>query len=149
MHQWSGNYNATGIQREYQDKEYCPECKKAIVDALSKIPVKFEYKGVQTAEVDLETLKRWEEEFLEEQRVIANSNTGGYMLPIGRRVFAKLVKSDFTESQVIEQVIGREDKEGRIYVYSYWPSKIDECIISVQRKVNLITGEPGEYKIQK
>jgi hypothetical protein len=149
VHQWSGNYNATGIQREYQDGEYCPECKKAIVDALAIIPVKFEYKGVQTTEVDLETLKRWEEEFLEEHRVIADSNMRGNMLPISRRVFAKLVKSDFTESQVIEQVIGRDDKEGRIYVYSYWPSNIDECIISVQRKVNLITGEPGEYKIQK
>lgn len=149
MHQWSGNYNATGIQREYRDEEYCPECKKAIVDALSQIPVKFEYRGVVTDEVDLDTLLKWEKENLEEYRMLMDSNAAGFLLPQGKRVFAKLANSDMTEHQSVEQVIGREDKKGRIYIYCYWPSKINECSITVQRKVNLITGEPGEYKIQK
>ena len=67
-------YESTGASSKYKDDDYCPECKKAIVDALKKIPVKFAYQDVKTDEVDLETLMRWEKEHKEEvnKKVIIN-----------------------------------------------------------------------------
>ena len=144
--QYSGE-NVLDVPREYQDLEYCPECKKAIVDALSTIPVKFEYKGVQTDEVDLETLLRWEKE-IEDERA-QQLEKGKMLFPVSRRIFAGLYDSKNGEPQTIRQVIGKEDKKGRVYIYCYWPSDKINNTISVQRRVNLITGEPGDYKIQK
>lgn len=138
-HQWSGNYDAVDTPKEYRDQDYCPECKKAIVEALKEIPVKFKYEFADTDEVDLDTLERWEKEFWEEARVQGKL--------YAKRVFASLFNWDKQESQKTEQVIGREDKKGRIYIYSYWPSKRDEYTIRVEKRKNLITGELGKYKI--
>lgn len=133
--QWSGNYDALEIPKEHRDEKFCPVCKQAIYEALLKIPVKYEYRSVPTDEVSLETLLRWENENKEEH--------SGF--PLAIRVFASLYNWETRESQVIREVIGREDKDGRVYIYSFWPSKPEECRIVVKRKVNLETMEPGKY----
>jgi hypothetical protein len=145
-HQWSGNYDAVDTPKEYRDQEYCPECKKAIVCALITIPVKYAYKPVKTDEVDLDTLLRWEKENIEEK--LKEYENSPCFFPNIKRVFARAYSEERKEYQCIEQVIGREDKSGRIYVYSYWPSDKSNYTTTVQRRVNLQTGEPGKYKLQ-
>lgn len=144
--QYSGE-NVLEIPREYQDHEYCPECKKAIVDALGTIPVKFDYKFVVTNEVNLNTLLKWEKDEEEEARVLRESNV--WLLPKARRVFPSMMNQEMTESRKMGQVIGRDEKKGRTYIYSYWPSKLSECTITVNKKVNLLTGEELSYFITK
>jgi len=143
-HQCSGSYDAVDTPREYRDKDYCPDCKKVIFEALSNIPKKFEYKFVVTDEVNLETLLRWEKEEIEDAKKIGSHE---WLLPKAKRIFASVMNQEMTETMKTEQVIGREDKKGRRYIYSYWPSKPNECRITVEKKVNLITGEELNYKI--
>lgn len=112
--QASGSYWNLDTPEEYNDKDYCPECKKAIVDALSKIPKKREKVLVETDEVDLATLERWE---IEERK-----NHKG-LLPPMKRVFASLYNWDRQENSVTEQVNGREEHEGKVYIYNYWHQK--------------------------
>lgn len=138
--QFSGE-NVLDIPREYQDHEYCPECKKAIVDALAKIPKKYAYKYVKTTEVDLDTLERWEQEKIDE----INKKGGIHSI----RVIATLMNGKTGEHQKAREVIGREDKLGRVYVYCYWPSKREECSITVQKRIKLDTGEEIRYKIKR
>jgi len=136
--QWSGNYDAVDVPREHRDTEYCPVCKKAIYDALAKIPVKFKYEHVITDEVNLDTLLKWEKENDDEQ-----SKNGGL---IARRILAGLWDSKTGESQKVREVIGRDDeRKGREYFYCYWPSDPKNCIITVNRRVNQETKEPGKY----
>ena len=133
----------SNISREYQDNEYCLECKKAIVDALKKIPVKFAYEDVKTDEVDLDTLLRWEKEHKEEIDA-----KGGLHFT---RVLVGCRNLKTGEHDVVREVIGREDKEGRVYIYSYWSSAMEDKSqqrITVERRVELATGEPGRYKIK-
>lgn len=149
--QWSGSYDAIDVPREYQDEKYCPECKKAIVEALAKITKKFSYKDVQTDEVDLETLLRWEKEHIEDYKKTQEeaAKEGKVMFPMSKRILAGLANLETGERDIVNEVIGREDKKGRIYIYSYWSSDKSRQRISVERRVNLITGEPGKYKLKK
>jgi len=136
-------YESSGISREYQDDEYCPECKKTIIDALKKIPVKFAYKDVPTDEVDLETLLRWEKEHKDE----INAKGGLHFV----RVLVGLRNIYTGEHDVVREVIGREDKEGRTYIYSYWSSAMEDKSkqrITVERRVELATGKAGRYKLK-
>lgn len=143
--QYSGSYDAIDTPREYRDGEYCPECKKAIVDVLKQIPVKFAYKNVETDEVDLNTLLRWEKERIDDhQQKIDN---GEALLPLARRVFSGLRNIETGEHDIVNQVIGREDKIGRIYIYSYWSSDMSKQRILVNRRVELATGIVGKYKV--
>ena len=146
-HQWSGNYDAVDTPKELRDKDYCPDCKKVVNEALLLIPKKFDYKFVDTDEVDLDTLLRWEKEEAEEFQIKQESNMAGFMLPRMKRVFPSLVSHDLKESMKTEQVIGREDKKGRKYIYSYWPSKPEQAKIRVEKYVNLITGEEVKYRL--
>lgn len=138
--QFSGD-DVTGIPKIYQDFDYCPECKKSIVLALEQVPVKYEYQSVRTDEVDLATLQKWEKEYLDEMNKKGSN--------LSKRIFAHVYNVEAKEHNVIEQVIGREDKTGRVYVYSYWPSKPEEVIITVRKKINLITNEPVGYEIRR
>lgn len=144
-HQYSGSYDATDTPKEYRDDKYCPRCKEAIVSVLKTIPVKFEYQPVKINEVDLLTLLRWKKEMFQEQEAQKDMTK----LPIVRKIFAKLYNEERNELQIIREVVGREDKKGRIYVYSYYPSKKEEYTIRVKKRIDLITGEEVGYKINK
>ena len=142
-YQGSGSYDSdqvAHIPREHRDSKHCPECKKAIYDALQKIPVKFKYQSVNTDEVDIDTLLRWEEERNEENR-----KSGGLF---AMRVLAGTFNTITGESEKVREVIGREDKKGRIYIYGYYPSKKSTARIMVERRVNQLTKEVGKYKIK-
>lgn len=52
-------WQASGeCHEEYNNSEYCPECWKAICEALSKIPVKFHIKYVPTNDIDYKVLEQ-------------------------------------------------------------------------------------------
>lgn len=128
LYQYSGE-PIGDIPRELKDDRYCPACKKVIVDALSIIPKKFEYKWIDTDEVDLDTLIRWEKEWLDVRK--------SSMLPLARRVFMSLYDENRQEYSITREVNGRYDKIGRTYIYSYWPSKKEDCKITRKMKVRI------------
>lgn len=57
-YQWqaSGHYDRLGIPRQFQDREYCPTCKEAVINALEPIPMVTETKFVITDQIGIETL---------------------------------------------------------------------------------------------
>jgi len=145
-YQWqaSGCYNVLETPKEYQSPDYCPECKKAIVETLNKIPVKFKEEYVETTEVTLAQLKQWEINYIEEEKEkMANSKI--VIFPKFKRVFPKLYDTVNQELQVVEEVIGRDDFRERQYIYSYWPSKIEEATISVKKRIEIATGKETGY----
>ena len=132
-----------GCFDEDNDDTYCPECKKAINEALKQIPRKFEYKFVPTDDVNLETLLHWEQEHKREVE-----ERGGFH---SKRVLAGLMNLKTGERDVYHEVIGREDKKGRIYIYHYWSSDENDKSkwhITAERKVEIATGKPGRYKVK-
>lgn len=149
-YQWSGSYDAVDTPKEYRDEKYCPECKEKIVEALKDTPKKFAYQNIVTDEVDLDTLLRWEKEEEEEykQKMKEAAASGQLIFPKGMRVFAGTMNIKTGEKDIIREVVGREDKKGRIYIYSYWSSDKSRQRITVERQVNLITGEQLRYKIK-
>lgn len=135
----------------YNDHEYCEECKEALVKALAAIPKKFAYKSIKTDEVSLDTILNWEKEIIEEHRIkMEKADLDGIvMFPLIRRVFANMYDTINKEYSCSGAVAGRHEFVGREYNYHYWPSKINEAVVSVTKRVNLITGEILEYKIAK
>jgi copper chaperone CopZ len=128
-------------ENENQDDKHCHDCKTAIIEALQKIPVKFGYKNVPTTEVTLNQLLKWEEEH--EYRA---AKRGGFSL--AQRVFAALYRDG--EHQIIREVVGGDDDEryGRVYRYTYWPSEKENYTVVVEKRFNLITGEDVGYNIR-
>lgn len=143
--QRSGTYDALDIPRELQDPQYCSDCKRAINEALSHIPRKFEYRSVWTDEITLDYLEEWEKLNGEDTR-----RKGG-LFPIGMRVFASLSREGEHgwEHQVVHEVIGRGEFQGRVYKYTYWPSERSSCRITVERRFNLETNEAVGYRIKR
>lgn len=147
--QWSGNYDAVDVPREHRDEEYCPECKKAIVDALNTIPKKFNYQFVKTDEVSIDTILQWENEKVEDHRkqMEEGDKLGLVVFPMIKEVFPSLYNIESGESSVSGRIIGRGEFAGKNYSYFYWPSKINEASIAVEKKINLETNEELKYKM--
>lgn len=125
--QASGNYWTLDTPEEYNDGEYCSECKKAIIDALAPIEKKSIIKWIKTDVVDLETLKRWEKEMLEERKVYA----GGF--PYMRRVFPSLLNTETGECSKDIHIQGREDYKDKFFHCTYWENKV----MSITTKVRM------------
>lgn len=152
-HQLSGSYDAIDTPRKYRDDRYCPECQKAIYEVLNKIyniPKKFGYKNVPTNEVDLDTLLRWEQEHKDDYRekMKQAEAEGKVMFPMCKRVLAGSMNLDTGEREIVNEVIGREDKKGRIYIYAYWSHDKSKQRITVEKRINLLTGEELKYKLK-
>jgi hypothetical protein len=144
--QWSG----PSMPGPYNDRDYCEGCKKAIVDALNAIPKKFGYQFVETKEVSIQTILQWEEDDREEARkkALEAQNSGEFLgFPMIRRVFASLMDAKTGEMSKSGAIKGRGEFSGRSYHYSYFPSKIEEGRVTVEKKVNLETGQELEYKM--
>lgn len=139
MHQFSGSYEAVDTPKQYRSDKYCPECQKAIYDALLKVPVKFKNMFVFTDEVTLETLQQWEREWINDRR--------DDMFPMMKQVFAGLVNATTNDYTITEKVKGRGEFKGRTYIYTYWKSKPEDVKITVERRVNIITNEILNYII--
>ena len=137
--QASGSYEALDTPRELQDKDYCPECKGAINDALSKIEKKTKIDYQLTDEITLEQLLKEKSARLERQK------GGLYMeriFPYMERIFPTLWSQERNE----HQRAGVETINGREYFYSYWPSMAEPPKITVKVRVEIKTGKIIDYR---
>lgn len=139
-YQASGSHWSLSTPEQFNDKEYCPDCKEAILEALYKIPVKRKQEFVETDIVSFKTLKEWENELAEEDLQELHSSDPP-LLPRGRQVFACLYNVDRMEHQVHERVDGRHEHRGKVFHYVYWPSMIEDVKVLVSSERNLETGE--------
>lgn len=134
---------------EYNDQEYCPECKKAIVKALAGIKPKF--KEIWLTQDNMPEVPQMTCEKLQE---IESKQ-------FCRRIFPGLFDPKTGESQHMGQVEyvvpGKEhwEKEEKyVYRYSYWaghpPSgKQKEAEITVRTERNLKTGQLIPWRNQE
>jgi hypothetical protein len=129
--QWSGSYNAIGIPKEYQDKDYCPECKKAIIEALAPIEKKTEIKWLPTTEVTLKELLD-HEKAVREERIAAQHDQTGFALPLMERVFAHLTNFE-TGEHSRDAIVKYQNRE---YSYHYWDSHPEDAKINVKARVH-------------
>lgn len=113
-------YVASGVIKEYNDDKYCPACKAVIEEALKKVPLKYEFKWVETKETTLEELLNTEKE---QERCV-------------RRVWPGLVNLNTNDHQYIRAIFIGEKK----YRLSTW-EKSPEYSIEKEVEVNTITGE--------
>lgn len=131
--QYSGNYNAIEVPREYQDKDYCPDCKKAIVEALAVIPKKTEIRWIKTDEVDLKQVLAVEKLVLEKR--LADHIKEHALLPMCTRVFAHLTNFETGE----HSKDGEVEINNQLYRYHYWQSNPAEAMIRVKARIDLAT----------
>jgi hypothetical protein len=130
--QLSGHWSLS-TPKEYNDREYCPECKKAIMNALSKIKPKFTevWVGVdrlpEAPAMTVEQLKA-----IEHQQMF-------------RRVFPTLFDPKACESQEMGEVI----HGGFTYRYDYWPSRPDSVRIVIRAERNAGNGEIVPWRAQE
>jgi hypothetical protein len=122
-YQFSGNDNAIDTPPDLRDNKYCPECKGAINQALTQIPIKFEWKYLPTDAVTLQELLDIEN--------TPTTSTG--LLPVAKRVFGTMWSTERNENSRAGEV----KYKNKTYHYSYWPSKSEEAIITVKTKVKL------------
>ena len=108
--QASGNYWSLDTEEKYNDFKHCSECKKAIIEALIKIPKKTELRYIDTNEYSLD------EYFLKDKEYVESFKNENNMFPIARRVFSGLVKDDFSDSTYTSEI----KINGQKYIYSYW-----------------------------
>ena len=132
MFQWSGTYNAVGIPKELQDRDYCPECKGAIIKALEPIEKKTEIKWLPTTEVTLSELLNHEKKVREERIAASRDNSMGFALPLMERVFAHLCNFETGESSK-DAIVKYNNRE---YSYHYWESHPEDAKITVKARVH-------------
>lgn len=134
VYKWqaSGNHWELDTPEEYNDREYCPECKKVIIDALAKIEKKSIVKWIKTDVVDLETLKRWKREMLEERKLYVG-DVGKF--PYCERVFAHCVNFETGDNTTSIHLKGREGHADKFFHCSYW-EKSNE-VVSITTKVRV------------
>jgi len=88
-------HNVLETPKEYQSSEYCPECQKAIVDALSLISVKFKNKFVPTNEVTLDQLLEWEQANYKEEKEKRIKNE--CLFPLMKKVFSEVYDTELND----------------------------------------------------
>lgn len=136
-------HNVLETPKKYQSREYCPECQKAIVDALSLISVKFKNKFVPTNEVTLDQLLEWEQANYEEEKEKRIKNE--CLFPLMKKVFSEVYDTELNESSISKEIKGRYEHKNKIFHCLYFPSKKEEVRITVKMKVNLETNEKVKY----
>jgi len=138
---YSYQASGDGCNRNENDPHYCPVCKTTINDALSQIPPKRVPRDVFTNEVTLETLQMWEK-----------NKTRSKGFPAFHRIIPggiRQIKDGSFEYETVQEVVGQEDKKGRIYKYRYWKDKdgkrISEPKITVRMEIHKPTGTTTGY----
>jgi len=124
--QASGPYNALDIPKEYQDSEYCPECKKAIVEVLSKIEKKTKITYKETDEITLDDLLNIEKKEDEERY-----KKGFYC----KQIFANLYDTEVGE----HSQSGEVKYNKKTYHYFYFPSRKNEASITKKVRIDIKT----------
>lgn len=133
MYEWqaSGEY-CLKTPQEYNDADYCPECKKAIIDALNAIPVKNSLVWERVTDISFPEMKAMIDGYEEKLRE-KNKNS---MFPLMRRVFAGVYdtvnKVHSVQGQIsVDKEIDKYHTVKVHYFYSYFPGKEDEIRITV------------------
>ena len=144
--QASGNEWYVGHPIIYNDREYCPDCKKSIIDALALIPIKSVKTWIDTDLIDLKTLLEWEKQWKDEEKAELLRN--GNLLPRMQRVFSGLYSMDRNEHSKSGQVKGRNEHSDKIFGYFYWPSTMEmgEHRITVLARMNATDGNLIKYE---
>lgn len=134
LFQASGNYWSLDTPEKYNDMKYCPDCKKAIMDALEKVPKKFTDELVITDDFTLDELLE-----IEKKRYKDHADKG---LPCVRRCFVGLIDMEKGEYQQNGEVKTND----KTYQYSYWESDKKKAKVWVKKQKNLQTGEYTDWK---
>ena len=146
QHQFSGSYDALDTPKEYRSDEYCPECQKAIYEALQLILIKFKNHFVPTTEVTLDRLKKWE---IDREKQFEIDNVNNNLLPLSRRVFAGLSNFETGARTITKEVKGRDEMKDRTYIYHYWSDKPEDFEITVEKRIEIATGKEICYVLNK
>lgn len=108
---------------------------------LNKIPKISIITNIETSEIDIETLLKWERQYVTEQR----AKYPFYMT----RIYATLARDlgdNKWETDRRGEVIGKEGEfKGRIYFYIYWPSEKENATILVKVRKSVETDEIINY----
>ena len=127
--QASGNHYTLEHSEKYNDENYCPRCKKAILDVLSTIWPVNEVLFVETDEITLDELVVIREKQLEDHKAKMNSGDPSYMFPLTRPVLCTCYNSELKEFEKADEIL----HDGKIYRYYYFPSKKEE--VKIYKKV--------------
>ena len=130
------NYQQSGegCFEKQNDSEYCPVCKLVIIEALEKVPKKYEAVWIKS-NIPLEDVLKFEKEQMDKDK------TNGILR--GKRVFMPLFDlTDCHNDNVNGEVIMGE----KIIRYSYWTKKGDSEVYVLMQK-NIATEEltPWRY----
>jgi len=117
-----------GAPEDNHDR-YCPECYRAVQEALAKVPRKFERVWIPTTEVTLKQLQKWD---AENNSVIRR--VGFPLFRIGDDGRPK-------DAQVVRIVNGRGSFVGRTYEYRHWMGEEDKAEILIEVERDLQTGK--------
>jgi len=130
---YSYQASGEGCHEPTNDKDYCPECKQAIIDALAKIPKKF---GKSTMKIGVPPEYIFH---LKEKREAEKDPKGLHM----KRVFACLYDWENGEHEVVGDVNG--DGNTPHFFYHYWPSEPEEMSVTLEVEKDLKTNEVIGY----
>jgi hypothetical protein len=129
---------------KYNDEHYCPECKKAIIEALAKIQKKTELRYVPSNDFNIDELidmyDKQMSDIREKNIEAANKN----MFPIGIRVFPGMYKQS-TEEHSTDYEIERDEK---LYHYSFFRKSKELISLTKMVRFDLINDKiiSDEYK---
>lgn len=142
------SYQASGYGCHHENNSdmYCIDCMQVINDALKLVKPKFKDAWIETTEVTVDQLKKWEADKIEEHN---KNNTTGIKFPLMKRVFAGTYNMETGDKDVIEHVDGRDDFKGREFIYSY--NTKDPSVINITTRVelNIETGATKPWKEYK
>ena len=127
-YQMSGSVWLLDTEQRYNDFEYCPECKKKIVNSLSKVKKKTEIRTIKCNDFNLDECIQFEKE---EVDAIRNPN-GSF--PIARRCFMSMYD---IKSEDISKTI-YFSKNSIKYYCTYWPKKHELINLSKEVRWDLI-----------
>ena len=119
--QASGSYWSLNTPEKLNDWDYCPECKKAIIEALSPIIKKTELRYVGCDDFTINEILEFEriEGEKTETPSLGSIGTSKIQFPRMRRVFAKLVNIDDPNDPINFETTN-EIKINKIsYIYTY------------------------------
>jgi hypothetical protein len=133
IYEWqaSGEY-CLDTPKEYNDENYCPECKKAIVDALNNIPIKKSLVWEKVTDISFSEMKRMIDNY--EKKLREKDKDSAF--PLLRRVFPGCYDTENNVYSVEGQIYVDMKKDNfhthKIhYRYFYFPGKENEIKITV------------------
>lgn len=120
-----------GCMEPTNDPDYCPDCKKVILDALSSVPARRKKDWVVTRDVSVETLVKREADGV--AKVRAEGGFAVTRVPMG--LYDLRDPSNHNRGGVLRV-------DGRTLKYDYWTKAgMDAGVVSVEVERDAVTGE--------